>query len=166
MLFHHRGKISNKRHMERAAVFPPPFRQPPTMEAEEFQSLGSLPGFLCALALQEPAAFPLRADLCTKNHRLVITAMWKIQLIWEEDLGTGRSLKGTQRVRVPRTGCALLSLLLHAVLCCMKINLLAPGERCWHHRALLPQPGTDRVVRAGIELQGGDVLLMKECSHP
>lgn len=108
------------------------------MEAEEFQRLGSLPGFLCALALQEPAAFPLCTDLCTKNQKLVTAAMWKIQLIWEEDLGTERSLKGTQRARVPRTVCALLSLLLHAMLCCTKINLLAPGERCWHHRALLP----------------------------
>lgn len=51
------------------------------MEAEEFQRPGSLPGFLCALALQEPAAFPLCTDLCTKNQKLVTAAMWKIQLI-------------------------------------------------------------------------------------
>lgn len=64
MLFHHRGKISNKRHIERAAALPPPFRQPPAVEAEEFQRMGSLPAFLCALALQGPAAFPLATDLC------------------------------------------------------------------------------------------------------
>lgn len=72
----------------------------------------------------------------------------------EECEGEAGVLKGTQRARVPRTVGALLSLLLHAVLCCMKINLLSPGERCWHHHALLPSAwhrsgGESRVRAAG-----------------